>query len=364
MTDNVELIDNGRRYAGWKSIRVTQTIESIAGSFALGVSDRWDGKTAPWPIANEDTCRVEIDGEPVIDGYIDNTNIKASSTDRSLSYSGKDRSAALVENAFLVQGASGNDFRWSFRNMDLAQYFSLIAAPHNIAVSVQPGLVLAKTPLHVAHPGEKCLEAIKRAASPVGVLVVSDGAGGIVITRAGNGRAEALIEGVNIMEADFTSDATNRFASYLLQTQTAGTDDAFGASTQIQAAATDQDVRRLARIDIIKPEQGYATTAAARRRADWEARTRAAHADAISVTVQGWRQSSGELWRPNRLVHVAASKTIGVDGEMLISQVEFTIGDGGRHTQLHVVRPDAFLPEPQAVVSGSGAWKELDKGAL
>jgi prophage tail gpP-like protein len=225
--------------------------------------------------------------------------------------------------------------------------------------------VLQKDPLLVAHPGETGFEALKRAAASAGVLVVSDGAGGIVITRAGTGRASALIEGSNILDAGFRSDASNRFARYLLTTQTAGTDEAFGEATQIQAEATDQDVRRASRVDFLRPEQGYATVAAARRRADWEARTRAALADAVVVTVQGWRQPSGALWRPNQLTWVHAPKMIGVDGEMLISQVEWTVdSNGGRTTQLHVVRPDAFLPEPQAVVSGEGAWKELAKGAF
>ena len=68
----------------------------------------------------------------------------------------KDRSAALVECSFLVAGANPNENRWSFRNMDLAQYLTEIGKPHGIGVSVQPGLTLTKTPLHVAHPGEKC----------------------------------------------------------------------------------------------------------------------------------------------------------------------------------------------------------------
>jgi prophage tail gpP-like protein len=362
--DDVTLVVNGRRYNGWKSIRVTQSIESLAGSFALGVSDRWDGQTSPWPIANEDACRVEIDGETVIDGYIDSTDISASATERSLSYSGKDRAAALVENSFAVPDASGKEFRWAFRNMDLAQYLIEIGKPHQIRVSVQPGLTLTKTPLHVAHPGEKYLEAIKRAASPLGVLVVSDGAGGIVITRAGTARTDALIEGQNIKAASFRSDASNRFRRYLIATQAAGTDEAFAEATRIQAEATDVDVKRAARLDFLRPEQGYATVAAARRRADWEARTRAALADAVVVTVQGWRQSNGTLWPVNQLAQVVAPKMIGVDGEMLISQVERTMDGSGRVTQLHLVRPDAFLPQPQAAVSGEGAWKELAKGAF
>jgi prophage tail gpP-like protein len=42
---------------------------------------------------------------------------------------------------------------------------------------------------------------------------------------------------------------------------------------------------------------------------------------------------------------------------MLISQVTFEAGDGGRVTTLTLRRPDAFKPEPQ--VSSDVLWKEL-----
>jgi len=41
---------------------------------------------------------------------------------------------------------------------------------------------------------------------------------------------------------------------------------------------------------------------------------------------------------------------------MLISQVEYSYSASGQVTKLNLVRPDAFTPEPQARVSGQGAW--------
>lgn len=38
--DDVTLVVNGKRYGGWKSVRITRTIEALADSFAL------DGKVA------------------------------------------------------------------------------------------------------------------------------------------------------------------------------------------------------------------------------------------------------------------------------------------------------------------------------
>jgi prophage tail gpP-like protein len=56
---------------------------------------------------------------------------------------------------------------------------------------------------------------------------------------------------------------------------------------------------------------------------------------------------------------------------MLISQVEHSLGDGGELTSLRLVRPDAFTPEPTAIVkvpkakqAAGGAYAALKNGAL
>lgn len=367
MADDITLVVTGLRYSGWKSVSVVRSIESLSGSFAFDVSDRWDGQADPWPIVEEDPCRVEIGSTDanrvvVIDGYIDRRSLSANANERTLRYSGKDRAAALVECSLIVEGASVKGHKWTYRNIDIAQFATEIAAPHGIKVTVQPGLVLPKDPVLVAHPGETGWEAIKRVAGSAGVLVVSDGAGGILITRAGTARATSLIEGFNILEAEVEYDATERFKRYLISSQVPGTDEASGEATRVQAEATDDDVRRASRTLLIRPDKGY-DTATARRRADWEARNRAAHAEAVTITVQGWRQPNGVLWPINAFSRVTAPRMIGVDGDLLISRAEYSISDRGQITRLHLVRPDAFTPEPQtAIVGGSGAWKEFAKG--
>lgn len=370
MADRVELIVEARRYDGWKSIRVTRSIESLTGSFALEVSDRW-GPDDPWPVVEGDACRVEINdasrvgpAEVVVNGFVDKRSISADATTRALTYSGRDRAEDVVDCSVLVPDASTKGHKWTYRNLDIAKFAQAIAAQHGIKVTVQSGLTLKKDPLLVAHPGESGFEAIKRAAGSAGVLVVSDGDGGIVITRTGTARATSLIEGVNIKSATADFDASDRFHRYLISSQPPGSDDANGEATRVQAEATDADVRRVNRVLLIRPEKGY-DNAGARRRADWEARIRAAKSATAVITVQGWRQPNGQLWPVNAITRVDAGRMIGIVGDMLISQVDFTVGEGGTTTQLHIVRPDAFTPEPQtAIVSGEGAWKELAKGAL
>lgn len=359
------LVVGGRRYSGWKSIRVTSSIESISGSFALDVSDRWSGQDEPWPIAEEDACRVMIDDVVVIDGYVDKRGLSASATTRSLTYSGRDRSGALVDCSAIVEAGTVSKSKWTFYNVDVVDVARKISEPFGIRVSVQAGLgaVLTRDRKVVVHPGDSCFEVISRMAAAAGVLVVSDTAGGIVITRAGASRAAPLVEGQNVLSASVEYDAADRFHRYLISSQVPGTDEASGEATRVQAEAVDQGVRRTDRVILIRPDKGY-SQADSRRRADWEARIRAARAEKVSISVLGWTQPNGALWPINAITRVVAPRLIGVDGDMLISQVERSIGDAGQVTQIRLVRPDAFTPEPAATVRASGgAWKELAGGA-
>lgn len=356
---DVRLLVNGRRYGGWKSVRVTRSIESIAGSFALDVTDRWSDQAEPWAIAEEDSCRVEIDGQVVIDGYVDRRSIALSSNQRTLGFTGRDRAGALVDCSTILD-------KWSYRNIGLLELARKIAAPFGITVSVQAGLVLpALSTKLTINPGDSAYQAIERIAQIAGVIVVSDGAGGIVLTRAGTTRAASLVVGRNVLDVSIEYDGTERYRRYVVATQVAGTDNASGDATRITAEATDEGVRRTDRVLMIRPDIGI-TKDSARRRGDWEARIRAARAETVSISVHGWKQPNGQLWPVNALALVKAPQ-VGVEGDMLIAQADYTISDGGELTQLRLVRPDAFTPEPAAVVrsaSGTGKdfWKTLTVG--
>lgn len=356
MPADVRLLVNGRKYGGWEGVRITVSMERLVGSFDLTAFDRWGGQSEPWAIAEEDACKVEVKDRQVIEGYVDGRSIALSATQRELRFRGKDTPAKLAECSAVLD-------KWTFRGATVADVAEKVAAPFGIRVSVQPGLALPRPKKKiVVSPGDSAYQAIEAAARAAGVLVVSDGRGGILITRAGTARASvSLVEGKNLMGVTVDYDGTDRFHRYLVLTQVAGTAKASGRHTRVRAEATDPGVRRTDRVLVIRPEKSM-TADFAKRRADWEARVRAAKAETVSAVVRGWEQRSGEdLWLPNQLVGVH-SPSIGVSGEMLISQVEYSLDDGGEVTQLRLVRPDAFTPEPQAVVKTKGGrWKELDR---
>ncbi|KKK59088.1 hypothetical protein LCGC14_3037870, partial [marine sediment metagenome] len=81
---------------------------------------------------------------------------------------------------------------------------------------------------------------------------------------------------------------------------------------------------------------------------------RAARGARVTITVGNWRQPDGALWRPNTISLVQSPK-LGVDGDMLISQVEYATGEESEIARISLVRPDAFTPSPVArVKTGRG----------
>lgn len=354
---DVALRVNGKEFAGWTSARVTRGIECVAGSFDLEVSERWANQDQPWQIAEGDECSVLLGGVVVLTGYVDRRSISFDADSHTLSVSGRDKTGDLVDCSALLSV-------WEFNKVSVLKFATRVAEPFGISVALASGTTeperLSKLTID---PGDSAFDAIERACRMAGLLPVSDGAGGLVLMQPNDAWADtALVQGENILSAGADFDASARFARYVVLGQHAGSDEYHGAvAARVRGEARDSDVRRTARVLVVRPE-GNATNAHAKRRAEWEAIVRAARGDSVSVVVQGWQQGNGELWPVNALATVR-SKALGVDGEMLISQVTYTVDDGGTRTQLTLRRPDAFVPEPVVTKSTTGPtrWKELER---
>lgn len=355
---DVSLSVRGTKYKGWKSIRIMRTIEALAGSFNLGVHDRWIGQQVAWPIYEEDDCVVSIDDEQVISGIIDSRAISFNPTSSSLAFAGRDVSALLVDCSAVLD-------KWTFRNASVVDIARKVCAPFGIGVSTQGGLEFDRIKKLVVNPGETGFSVISNAARDAGVIVVSDGDGGIILTRSTTARAtDSLVERENVISADAMYDVSTRFSEYIVTTQKPGRDGDSGKLTRVQGTATDEDILRTARTLIIRPT-GHMDRKFAQKRADWEARIRAARADSLTMTVKGWKQRNGSLWPINALVAVR-SPTLGIEGDMLISVATHTAdSDSGELTELKLVRPDAFTPSPsQNVAKHRSKRRVLEAEAL
>lgn len=355
----ISLKVGGKSYEGWKSARVTRSMESVAGSFELEVA--WaDRPQSAWPIREGDECTVEIDGETVITGYVDRRSVAYGPESHSLTVVGRDKTGDLVD-------CSVDLGKWEFANAHVQALASTICERFGIEVTLHSRLGQAEIPRVLKlsiDPGDSAFEAIERACRLAGVLAYADGLGGLVIARAGTGRARVeLVEGVNILSASADFDISGRFHVYQVLAQHPGSATYHSAgAAAVRGEAIDETVERLERVLLIRAE-GAATKAQAKKRAEWEATVRSARGDSVSVTVHGWRQKEGApLWPVNALTKVR-SPLLGVDGDMLISTVEFSIDDtGGEVTHLTLRPPKAFTPEPRITKATARQWQAVAGG--
>lgn len=353
MTD-IKLIVAGRAFDRWKTARVIRTIDAVSGSFQLGLAGIGSSGSGKWPIREEDECQVLIGREPVVTGWIDRWEASMTATDRKITVSGRDKTGALVDNSAVTKD-------WEFFNVDVVELARRLAAPFGIQVLsdlLTPAERLRKVAID---RGTSAWEVLGAACKMAGVLAISNGEGQIVIARPATGKAiKSLVEGVNIIAITSTHDASSRFYQYIVTGQRTGGEDLTSEETvNVRGSAKDETVRRRNRVLMIRADT-EATPGYARRRAEWEAIVRAGKAESVTVQVQGWTQDGVALWPVNALVQVR-SPTLGIDGRMLIAQAAFSLdSDSGEMTELELVRPDAYAPQP--VVVKSTQWAELRGG--
>lgn len=342
--DDLELLVNGRRYSGWTSIGVTRAMDAVAGAFTVSLTERWEGAAGqaaqlePWPILPGDQCEVQLAGVPMIKGYVDIFRPAFTATDHTINVQGRDVTSDLIDCS-----AVHSPDEW--KGLDLLRFAQVLAKPFNVPVrsdvDVGPAFSVCKL-----QQGETVFEAIERYARQRRLLLMPDGAGGLLITRAGTQRAEvALVQGQNILSATGSLDHTQRFSSYLVKGQTAFSRDSNGeAEAHLAGQVTDSGVKRYRPLLVVAEAGG--TAASVNERAAWEANSRLGRSASASVTVQGWRQRpGGPLWAPGLLVQVR-SAWLRIDGEMIIRQATFERGEGGTTTKLDIVSPQTFAPEP------------------
>lgn len=342
--DDMELLVNGQVYAGWTSLGVTRAMDAASGAFTLSLTERWEGKEGaaaqlePWPILPGDECAVRLGGTPLIVGYVDIFRPSFTATDHTINIQGRDKTSDLIDCS-----AVHTPDEW--KNLNLLQFAQVLAKPFGIKVTADVD-VGERFALLKLQQGETAFEAIERYARQRKALLMPDGTGNLLITRAGRQRASVgLVQGENLKVCSGSIDHSQRFSSYMVKAQAAYSTDSDGeAEAHIEGSVTDSGVTRYRPLLVVAETGG--TGSSVQERATWEANSRLGKSTSASIEVQGWRQKpGGALWLPNMLVAVR-SPWLRLDGEMMIRQATFERGDGGTTTKLDIVSPQAYASEP------------------
>ncbi|HGE8294287.1 TPA: phage baseplate assembly protein, partial [Escherichia coli] len=323
MSNTVTLRTDGRLFTGWTSVSVTRSIESVAGYFELGVNV--PPGTDLSGLAPGKKFTLEIDGQIVCTGYIDSRRRQMTADSMKITVAGRDKTADLIDCAAVYRGG-----QWKKRTLE--QIARDLCAPYGVTVrwELSDKESAASFPSFTLDHSETVYEALVRASRARGVLMTSNAAGELVFSRAASTVTDELILGKNLLTVDFDEDFRDRFSEYIVKgyarANGAEGDDIDAKSiVSRKGTATDSDVTRYRPMIIIADSKITAKDAQAR--ALREQRRRLAKSITFEAEIDGWTRRDGQLWMPNLLVTIDASKYAIKTTELLVSKVNLILND-------------------------------------
>jgi prophage tail gpP-like protein len=323
---------NNKVYGGWTGIEVQRSVDHLAGSFTFTAVGLWSGKSTLRTIPPGAACIAKMGDTPVITGYVDAIDVAYSAKQHQVTVTGRDAAGDLVD-CSAVHG-SGD---WYGQPMD--KIVADLISVHGIKLTVATDVGRPFTNWRIS-PAETVWESIERMARQRGVLVMSDGLGGIVITQPSTRRLKtALTLGKNIKLAQGTNDVSRRFHVYVAMGQSELLDQA-SYSTAVTGSGQSTDAAiRANRVLIVAAEEAF-DTSTYETRAKWEAATHYGRGLNLSVTVTGWSHAE-ELWEPDCMVRLD-DDFMSIHDWLYISSVTYRLNDEGTTTVLGLTRREAF----------------------
>ncbi|HQU16620.1 MAG TPA: hypothetical protein PLO69_11035 [Gammaproteobacteria bacterium] len=359
----------GQIFANVVKCRIGRDLEDIAGTFDMVIVDDarlyqavklFIGTRQPNPAVHTgDAISIQIDGEPVLTGWIDEAHVQWHAGSISAHIQGRDKTGDLVD------CAPAPSLPVQFRGVDLLHVATQVCAPFGIGVTADVDVGAPFTNL-VRYKHMTAMRFLESAARQRATLLTSDGIGGLLLTRGGSTRAPASLSiGDNIdgIEAEF--DWARRFSDYYVMQDTShayastpgqtldaapsATEPADGtditAPTAANAAgtmghATDPAITRYRpTVRLTRSQSGMSTL---QSQAEWMCRVARGNATRVRIEVNSFRAGPHKtLWRPNQITPVFDPYS-DLDDEMLIAGVEFVKDNDGVRARLRVVGRNAY----------------------
>jgi prophage tail gpP-like protein len=352
----------GQDYQDYTDFHCSYGLEQFARQFSIGFSSKWKGAALSlgvFPFEEGAACELLVDGETVLDGFIDDIPVDYDGTSQRFSISGRSWTGHMVD-------ASAVHKTGAWKNADLLTIANDIAAPFGVTCKVPSGVILDEVlePFRkwAIDQEETAYDCIQRAAKMRGIYLTSDAARNVLMTRATklDRTVTVLKRGsglANIIRGRREGRFSERYSEYIIKAQNAGDDTwyAADATSKLFHRARDPQVTSYRPLIIVSDGQGAKPDLALR--AAWEMNVRAGRSRRVTYEVNGLHKQEGGVWQANELVMVD-DPAFDIQGEMLIASVSLKRSNGGTSTSLELANPLAFdvLTPPKPRVKKKGGW--------
>jgi len=360
----VTLKVNGKAFSSWESLTLTENLDEVADAFSFSSGfdpNRGDLVESFRPMGYQ-PCTVEIDGELMLTGRIEQVSASTTADARDVNVQGRSLPGVLVDCGIYFSNDVLHTTEWNDKT--LGQLAKILADPYGIKTSTPQGdsgkimtsttfsgsapglgkvtdLNEAKIAKVRASPGDKVADLLVKCAQPMGWLWNSSPVGEMQLIRTELNKPPmaSIIEGQgSFLSASLTVDGTRRFSVTRVLNN-------MGVFTDIFADAPD-DAVGVTRLSLAAGAGSNAYQI--QTYADWARAQGIADSIQVEVKVTGWKTDKGELWRKGSCVRLTAPGAfILTDYEFVIAGVTRELSTSGRITTLRLVLPATYtLDQP------------------
>ena len=349
--DEVSIRVKGVDFKGWESVTITRSCEAIPNAFSLTASSEYLQGEALTGTRPEQECEIYIGNDIVITGWIDRRSISIDANNDRVTISGRGKTRNLVDcsTAFWVDpDLQGGQLRAT----DMVDLATQVSKYYKVAVRAAvegdrgPPIVAIQVSLN-----ETPYQIIESCARYTAFLVYEDAKGMLVLDRVGKVPMASgfnMPGNIEVINAERSTDG--RYSEYYvvwnpvnnyIQVNEKANQRAYAKDDEIKAIENRLKVMAMSAVvpaDVM-PDFGQ-------RMADWERNRRYGRSQAAMITCDSWRDEKGELWQPNRLARIEAPRADIVGADWIIGTVTYRKDLSGTHTDLVLMPPLAFSPEP------------------
>lgn len=342
MNDDLSLVVGSRRIGGWQAIRVTRGMERCPNDFEISMTDISAEDVMVVSVNPGDACQVFLGDDLVVTGYVDQCATSIDGMSHSINVIGRGKCQDLVDCAAEWEGGQ-------FSNMTVADIAAGLASVYGIEVEYR-GDSLDVVPQFNLMLGESPYEIIERVCRFKALLPYEGPDGNLILSQASKEKhASGFKQGVNVEQATAIRSQDQEYSDYHAYMLGFNIFKELGEAGNLISVEADENVTRNRKKFIIM-EGGDAGQEVTIKRLQWEKNRRIGRSNSVRITTDGWRDSSGSLYEPNKLIDLELPVLKIENQTWTVSEVSYRRDGSGTHCDILAMPTAAFLPEPILLV--------------
>ena len=352
----MQLEVSGTPYENFTSASAELRLDALSSTFSFTTAST---KNSPLPFTGGEPCRVLVDGQAVVTGFIEIVSGSHDANTHTINIQGRSKTGDLLDSSITKLSDLGQTITLKSIIEKVMENIGLTGI--SVIDEANPDPFNAAEDLTAIESGDNAFEVLEALARKRHVLLTTNTDGNVVISQSPGGDSGGLLQNIidaddnNILAASYSYDRTGRFNIYKMDSQlslsplnNAGTTSNSSIVSQT-GLIPDIEIRKGRQLVLVS-EGGFSNTQNDDR-AIWEANIRRARGKVYSCTVPGYRPDpdSAFLWNVNELVHVE-DNFAKISARMLINAVAFGFDlQNGKTTTLSMIEKNAYqltLEEP------------------